>query len=517
MLQRKGRLLDAVSRSFRASSHRLSEGEDARFRRLQGIRSDLAALILRRPEGMDDDTYTDEVKRLRALSRNLESKLAKHRVYTGADLWMMAAPTTVERVRPGIPPDAALVEFVLYRPFHPRARTDAEVWGEPRYVAYALRREGPPAWVDLGSAADLDGRIQEFRRALSDPGRSDVRAPARRLDEAVLGPVRALVGDARRLFVAPDGALNLVPLGALVDEQGRFLVERYRLHYLASGRDVIRAWISLNTPQPPLVVADPDFEQAGETPPAAPPSGLSRDMGAMRFQRLPGTAAEGRMLGELLRVEPLVRAGAAEPALKEVRSPVILHLATHGFFLDDPPRAVLGERGLQYEGTPSPARRTAAAENPLLRSGVALAGANRRHSGDDDGILTALEMASLDLSATRLAVLSACQTGVGEVRNGEGVYGLRRALAIAGAQTQVISLWRVHDEATRVLMVAFYRRLMAGEGRTEALQNTQLEMLRSERWSHPFYWASFIVSGNWRPLGKLPARQPGSGGPGAGK
>jgi CHAT domain-containing protein len=140
-------------------------------------------------------------------------------------------------------------------------------------------------------------------------------------------------------------------------------------------------------------------------------------------------------------------------------------------------------------------------ENPLLRSGIALAGANERHSGaNEDGILTALEVAQLDLHGTELVVLSACDSGIGDVQNGEGVYGLRRALVLAGAQTQVTSLWKVSDEATRTLMVDFYQRLLKGEGRSAALRHAQLAMLANPELAHPYYWASFVPIGNWAPL-----------------
>jgi hypothetical protein len=140
----------------------------------------------------------------------------------------------------------------------------------------------------------------------------------------------------------------------------------------------------------------------------------------------------------------------------------------------------------------------------MLASGLAFARANERGRAGrdgDDGVLTALEATSLDLSGTKLVVLSACQTGVGEVRNGQGVFGLRRALAIAGAETQVISLWKVDDDATRDLMVHFYRGLRGGEARSEAMRKVQLAMLRHEATAHPYYWSAFIVSGRDGPLG----------------
>jgi CHAT domain-containing protein len=136
----------------------------------------------------------------------------------------------------------------------------------------------------------------------------------------------------------------------------------------------------------------------------------------------------------------------------------------------------------------------------LLRSGLALTGANLRRSGEDDGILTAMEASGLNLWGTKLVVLSACDTGVGEIKNGEGVYGLRRALVLAGSETQVMSLWPVSDEGTRDLMIEYYKALKAGQGRSEALRQVQLKMLSSKNHNHPYYWASFIQSGEWANL-----------------
>jgi CHAT domain-containing protein len=138
--------------------------------------------------------------------------------------------------------------------------------------------------------------------------------------------------------------------------------------------------------------------------------------------------------------------------------------------------------------------------NPLLRSGLALAGFNPRQSSGEDGVLTAFEAAGLNLLGTQLVVLSACETGLGDVVNGEGVYGLRRAFVIAGAESQMISLWKVSDSGTKDLMSAYYQKLLTGEGRSEALQKTQLELLQIPKYRHPYYWAAFIFSGNWKSL-----------------
>ena len=191
-------------------------------------------------------------------------------------------------------------------------------------------------------------------------------------------------------------------------------------------------------------------------------------------------------------------AQATKAALKRIAAPRILHIATHGFFLSDKEITAAALRPADFiqDQPPMPL-----GENPLLRSGLALAGANPRRSGtDDDGILTAAEAAQLDLRGTQLVVLSACETGVGEVQNGEGVYGLRRALVLAGAQTQVASLWKVADAATKDLMLDYYKRLLKGEGRSAALRDAQRTMIGSQEHSHPYFWAAFVPIGNWAPL-----------------
>ena len=139
-------------------------------------------------------------------------------------------------------------------------------------------------------------------------------------------------------------------------------------------------------------------------------------------------------------------------------------------------------------------------ENPLLRSGLALAGANLRKTGDDNGILTALEASGLNLWGTKLVTLSACDTGLGEVRTGEGVYGMRRSLMLAGAESLVMSLWAVSDYVTRQMMTTYYKGLKQGLGRGESLRQVKLSLLKQPARQHPYYWASFIQSGEWANL-----------------
>jgi CHAT domain-containing protein len=321
------------------------------------------------------------------------------------------------------------------------------------------------------------------------------------------------------LLISPDGPLNLIPFAVLADERGRYAVERYSISNLASGRDLLRLQVARESRGGPLVVAAPDFGRRSQVESSRPEKqekdALEEEVKAesarsaikeFYFPPLPNAGREGEALRALLPDATLLTKGqATKAALGQVRSPKLLHIATHSFFLEDQQLTLAGERGAEAL-TDNPERalqrleqRGVRIESPLLRSGLALAGANE-HKEDDNGIMTALEVTGLNLWGTKLVVLSACDTGVGEVKNGDGVHGLRRALALAGTETQVMSLWAVSDQATRELMVSYYRMLQQGQGRGEALRQAQLEMLKKVNRRHPYYWASFIQSGEWANL-----------------
>jgi CHAT domain-containing protein len=356
-----------------------------------------------------------------------------------------------------------------------------------------VRKHTVPVGVDLGAAAGIDRLIGRFRDALRDPGLG-VRASARALDDQVMQPLRASLDGVTRLLISPDGHLNLVPFEALVEPRGRYLIEQYATSYLTSGRDLLRMQVPRASPGSPVIVADPLFGEpvAGNgrvvrKRTAAPMVRRSVTSGEalsrLYFAPLSGSAAEAQTIKALFPEATLLMGHLATKATVErVKAPRILHIASHGFFLNDD------------GGSP------AVANNPLLRSGLALAGGNVAHG---DGILTALEASGLDLWGTKLVTLSACDTGVGEVRNQEGVYGLRRAFGLAGAETLVMSLWPVTDYIARDAMVGYYTRLRAGLGRGDALREAKLAILKHPNRRHPYFWAGFIQSGEWANLDGL--------------
>ena len=530
VLRRKGRILDAAAGSVAALRKRLSPDDRKLLDDLADARARLAKLIVAGPKATaSPQDYSVEVAKLESEVRRLENLVGQK----SAAYRALAQPVDLRSVQAAIPGDAALVEMVEYQPYDARAWGSAAVAPSPRrYAAYLLHHTGDPTWVDLGVAADVDKAADSFLGALSDPESDDVDALGRALYHKAMAPVARALGQTHKVLVAPDGLLNLVPFGALVDDSGRHLIQRFTFTYLTSGRDLLRMKTAAAPRRGPVIIANPTFDAGPDADAARAKAGggvsprppvsrgvRSRDLRGHKWTPLPGTAREAAALARLLTgAQVLEGSKATEAALKKVSGPRILHIATHGFFLpaeplpqeDAPPGmgggggAGAGAAGMSSSppsifGPPQMADQTGP-ENPLLRSGLALAGANDLDSGGDDGILTALEASGLDLWGTQLVVLSACETGVGKVTEGDGVHGLRRALVIAGARALVMSLWQVDDSATRKLMTGYYKRLEQGEGRSEALRQVQLEMLRSGRYSHPYYWAAFVPSGDWTPL-----------------
>jgi CHAT domain-containing protein/tetratricopeptide (TPR) repeat protein len=506
VLQYKGRVLDAVLDNVARIHRSVAPADQALLDQLADVAGQLSSLTYGSSGNLSPEQYQGRFTKLTKQQEQLQADLASR----SRTFKREVTPLTLANIQPAIPVDAVLVELFRYAPFDP-TRSSKSRRGPPRYVAYALKHSGEPVAIDIGEAQAIEELARRLRVALANPASSDVKQHSAALSAKLLAPLRVHLRGFKQLLFSPDGELNLVPMAALVDESGGYLGERFDVSYLTSGRDLLRIDTEPSASADAVVVGDPDYGRRaavtpGDKPSIQPQRSADLDRGGLLFRPLAGTALEARDLKALLQLEDanlLLRRDASEGNLKRLKAPRILHIASHGFFLSDQQLTSEINRRRGSGSSPLPS-----IENPLLRSGIALAGANERSSGEDDGILTALEATQLDLSGTELVVLSACDTGVGEVQNGEGVYGLRRALALAGAQTQITSLWKVPDEATRALMVDYYRRLLQGEGRSSALRSTQRAMLANPAFSHPYYWASFIPIGNWNPLPSHPGGPP---------
>jgi CHAT domain-containing protein/Tfp pilus assembly protein PilF len=489
VLQRKGRVQEAIANTFAGVRQRSGPEDRKLLDEWNQTTSQLSKLVLNGPQQGNFAEHQNKIKSFEDRRETLEEKLSRQ----AEGFFERSRSVTLNAIQRRIPERAALIEFALYRPVDLQARIYSQRLLPPRYAALVVRSTGPVQLTDLGPAKPIDGAILALRAALRNAKRQDVRALARALHRKIMEPLLLRSQDTELLLISPDGALNLVPFSALVNERGQYEIQRYSLTYLTSGRDLLRmASANVNPFHRAMIVADPEFGELASLRPGEKDGRANRsiaaksDLGSVYFAPLPGTAREAHAIAALFpKAVVLTGRHATELALKEARAPSILHIATHGFFFDDASAAL---------------ELTARIDNPLLRSGVALAGANRNASTGQDGILTALEASGLNLWGTRLVTLSACDTGLGEVRNSEGVYGFRRALVLAGAETLVMSLWQVSDHVTRELMTAYYTGLKNGQGRGASLRQIQLKMIGRKDRQHAFYWAAFIQSGEWANL-----------------
>ena len=509
---------------------------EPRLRDLAAMRMQIARSTLAGPGSEGLESHAHGLADWEAQKERLESDLARQIPEMNMEQKLRASDRRA--VAMGLPEGLALVEFVRFPVVDFRAvpARGEPRWKPARYVAFVLPggAQDNVQMVDLGEAESIDRVIADFRAGvIAEAETGDGRDMAKRRGEAigiaerdaglalraaVFDRLAPALGNRTRLLIAPDGDLARLPFEVLPTSDGRRLIDDYQIGYLSCGRDVLRfGAATIGEAGDPLVVADPDFDLETVTlrEPAQPKTGFwsrlfgrgtrhtatprqrapelatanpfarrrSRDLdcgrGDYHFHRLPGTRAEGEQIANLLGVSPWLDSTALEGRLKTAcRSPRILHLATHGFFLPDEERDLnRGGRGFGFEFEVSSGPREGMArfsgplmESPMLRSGLALAGANTwLKKGElpeeaEDGLLTAEDVTGLDLLATELVVLSACETGLGQVRVGEGVFGLRRAFVLAGAKTLVMSLWKVPDEQTRELMEDFYGRLLDGCG-----------------------------------------------------
>ena len=502
LLRRKGRVLDAAASSMATIRSKLSPEDKKLLDALATARTQLAALTVAGPIATGPEDFTKSVAALEEQIQKLELEVSKKSTaYRASSL-----PIELGAIQKLIPRQTRLVEMVNYQPNSPtQSYKINSVMPPRRFAAYVLAATGDPVVVDLGPADAIDDAVEKFRKAVSNPKNIKVNDFGNALYKLTIGKLAPALGGAKELLLAPDGTLNVVPFSALVDDNQKMLLQSYTFTYLTSGRDLLRLSIKNKAQSGGVIFADPAFDATGATKSDGSRGARAADLSNLSWPQLPGTAQEADEVEKTFTGLTEYRgAKATEGAVKALHGPRILHLATHGFFLSDESEEksrgaakATTQAGTIGGGNALPQGGT---ENPLLRSGLAFAGANKLVSGTEDGILTSMEASGLDLWGTKLVVLSACDTGNGKVTNGEGVYGLRRALVIAGAEGLVMSLWQVDDVATRDLMAGYYARLKEGRPRSSALRDIQLEIAANPKYAHPYYWAAFVAAGDNSPI-----------------
>lgn len=552
-------VLDELASRHRAVRDRSDPEISKLAAELTAARAALANLMVRGSEKRAPEQYRALLEFARQRTDRAEQALAAK-----STAFRQSRPLEeldLSRVRALLPERSALLSYVRYFQ-HPIGRGDGRRAGKTavadsgtgwQYAALVVEPDRRDAsFISLGPAATIDNLVGAWRAEVGNmPGALAAAARAAEsryidvgtdLRRAIWDPVVKGVEDYRQLFVVPAGTINLVNLATLPTENGRYLVESGPvLHHLSAERDLIQTRAG-KTGNGLLALGGVDFDADLSAPPE--PATQLADAGSvasttpvsarlfrgslsgceefreLHFEPLPGTVKEidevsaawsrGARVGDGGKAPVLRLTGrrASEAAIKlHAGDCEVLHLASHGFFLDGRcPSSIEGEE--RSFGSPirgDGAYMSGSRENPLRLSGIVLAGANRRNTApedQEDGILTAEEIASLDLSGVVWAVLSTCESGAGEVLRGEGVLGLRRAFQIAGARTLIMSLWPVQDETTRQWMRALYAARQEGMSTADSVRQASLDLLANRRESglsaHPFYWGAFVAAGDWR-------------------
>jgi len=365
-----------------------------------------------------------------------------------------------------------------------------------RYIGQSISRHGVEL-RDLGAADEIEAELAQWRRELlAPPADGAVPGSSARLYRRLLQPLLGARAADGHYVALPDGALTQLPLEALVDESGQYLLARGPWRYLSSIEQMLTPASeegALAASGGAVIFGAPDFDASLPAASASSISALRPALQQLRFPPLPGAAAEAQTVAALLRgagqqVTLYTGANASAAQLRALRRPHILHLATHGFFLGEAAggsEEVVGRDGQRYLHD---------LQVPHFNSGLALTGANSTAASvRSPGLVFSFQLRQLDLEGTDLVVLSACESGAGMQVAGETVDSLRQSLEAAGARNTITTLWQVSDAASAELMQHFYQRLAGGMDKGEALQQAKLAL--AVHWRQPFYWAPYILSG----------------------
>lgn len=556
VLSAKGSVLEAQLQRHQSAAERSTPAMRELSAKRQSLLGVLRKLEMTKVPAKDAQSHQQKINAMRAELTELAQTFAR------ASAQLTSPPSDNASTGPGgiiatlgghLHADEALVEFIKHPVLHLEARQDQMVSGGEQYTAFICRPGMPGhspevAMVQLGPADKLDAAVAAWRRSMATTltaaptFQTAYENASVELKRVLWEPVAQHLGSAQKIFIAPDSTLSFVSFSALPGtKSGKFLLDDLDIAYVGTGRDLLRS--SSDSGGTAVVLGAPDFGNVA-------PLDKSHDSQAGNlpiFEALPHAAEEVKRVAEALQpqfgVEKLEGLQATEGALRAIVRPAILHLATHGFYAgDNDMNAILDQMattrgvggvmsvpaaapvctdsdGSTTHSPPSPLSelgiaasdwwRRMAVSGPMRRSGIALAGANftvvdQHDFGDDDGLLTAEEVYNLDLRGTRLVTLSACDTGLGQTLGAEGVFGLRRAFQVAGAENLVLSLWRVEDAATSAIMTSMYTSLGRQYQPAAALNQAQREWVAAKRsageYPHPIFWAPFVSSGSLHSL-----------------
>jgi tetratricopeptide (TPR) repeat protein/CHAT domain-containing protein len=494
VLRYKGVVLDSIVEDRLLAEASQGSEDQKLVQQLNLDKRQLGQLLLQPTQQLSAQT-NQRIEALEGEAEKIEGQLAQH--VAGLGQARHALTVSPEQVQATVPDDGVLIEYLRFLNYLGKGK-----WTSC-YGAVLLFSKGPPLWIPLGKANEIERLVRRYGalvRDLSDE--EELSANLRALYEVLWAPIeQALPSQTKKVIISPDGQLNFISFATLLTKDQQFLSQRYDVQYVASGRDLLRD-VKPSTAKEVILFANPDFDLAAAAMLAKADTGSSdpvpesvgrgerEEIEDWNFPSLEGTQKERdelmkKFVGWGWTPTDFTAKKATKEALLEIRSPYILHLATHGFFAKEDSASTQTERKASLNDRQS-VTQSRFFKNPMHRSGLALAGAQATIQAwkreevppvENDGILTAEDVSTLDLQGTWLVTLSACNTGSGQARAGEGVMGLRRGFIQAGAQNLLMTLWLIGDEVTVQIMSDFYDAAHQSGNAPEALAKVQREWL----------------------------------------
>lgn len=412
---------------------------------------------------------------------------------------------TLSDIRKALPDNSVLFDYIRYQPTD---INNPELDQPDIYSAFMIDKKNRFQFIPLGEADKIDSLIFAYRQ-LSDEAidefyfgdinanEKELNKIGQKLSKLVFEPLAKRINANSRIYIAPDGMLNLLPFHTLV-EHDKYLIEKYDICYLTSALDLLSDEEKSTGLKEAVIFSDPDYDSGLSGLVEPEDHLLNRVNGCYEteFPRLRYGHQEALELSDLLNqthefeVTMFDGQNATEQALKALASPpYLLHIITHGYYCRS--------GNDQFS-------------NPLLNSSLIFAGVNstihnrQPESGSEDGILSAYEISGINLNGCELVALSACETGIGELshdhtRQHEGVFGLRRAFRHAGAKSILLSLWKVPDKQTYELMNNFYQLWLKGKSKSNSIRQAMLTTLKEStikhKSTHPIFWGGFMLLG----------------------
>ncbi|MBI4680806.1 MAG: tetratricopeptide repeat protein [Nitrospirae bacterium] len=483
-LKWKGAVAEAQGRYMDAAMQSANPEIINKFDALNNIRREIAKMQLSKPDKGDFEDYRNRIAERDKQKDSLEAELS--RLSKDFALEKTIGRADVKNISEILPKDSAYIDFARIGVYDFKEKK----MDEPKYVAFILipQKEPEVKLMEIAEADDVEKHVKAYLQEMNKiktsgqtPDKAALDKSARAIYDIAIKPLEKFIEGKKQLFIGPDGNLNLIPFEALVTPSNKYLMEDHTINYIAAGRDIIRFTDTNIAKGDALIIADPDYDMglterdkaAKEINVAKTIRGsVSRDVSNLSFDRLPDTKQEADAIEKILKnnkkfkVKNYQNKNAIEEVIFSTEKPQILHLATHGYFLNDEELKGSSEtRGV----------------NASLKA------------GRDEGMMSAEKILGLNLKGTDIVVLSACETGVGDVKNGEGVFGLKRAFILSGAKTLMMSLWSVPSAETTELMTDFYTLISTGKPKAEALRQAKLNMMKKKQ--NPFYWGAFVMTG----------------------